>query len=135
MNREDFPILTETIYGKPLVYLDNAATTQKPLAMLNALNDAYLHRNANIHRGVHHLSQLATEQHEQARKKVADFLGAASEKEIIFTKGTTDSLNILAFCFGEACVRHRFTTRTPLQYRPVANALPTQTSTPPRPAT
>lgn len=104
MNREDFPILKETIYGKPLVYLDNAATTQKPLAMLNALNDAYLHRNANIHRGVHHLSQIATQQHELARKKVADFLGATSEKEIIFTKGTTDSLNTLAFSFGEAYV-------------------------------
>ncbi len=101
MNREDFPILTEKVYGKPLVYLDNAATTQKPMAMLDALTDAYLHRNANIHRGVHHLSQIATQQHEAARKKAADFLGANSEKEIIFTKGTTDSLNMLAFCFGE----------------------------------
>jgi cysteine desulfurase/selenocysteine lyase len=101
MNREDFPILTETVYGKPLVYLDNAATTQKPTAMLDALTDAYLHRNANIHRGVHYLSQIATQQHEAARKKAADFIGANSEKEIIFTKGTTDSLNMLAFCFGE----------------------------------
>ena len=105
MNREDFPILTETVYGKPLVYLDNAATTQKPRQMLDAMTDAYLHRNANIHRGVHHLSQVATERHEQARQRVADFLGAQSEKEIVFTKGTTDSLNMLSFSFGEAFVQ------------------------------
>lgn len=105
MNREDFPILSELVYGKPLVYLDNAATTQKPRQMLDAMTDAYLHRNANIHRGVHHLSQVATEKHEQARQRVADFLGARSAKEIVFTKGTTDSLNMLAFSFGEAFVR------------------------------
>ena len=104
MNREDFPILTEKVYGKPMVYLDNAATTQKPMAMLDALTDAYLHRNANIHRGVHYLSQIATQQHEAARKKAADFIGANSEKEIIFTKGTTDSLNALAFSFGETFI-------------------------------
>lgn len=105
MNREDFPILSERVYGRPLVYLDNAATTQKPRQMLDAMTDAYLHRNANIHRGVHRLSQVATERHEQARRRVADFLGARSEKEIVFTKGTTDSLNMLAFSFGEAFVR------------------------------
>ena len=105
MNRDDFPILSETVYGKPLVYLDNAATTQKPRQMLDAMADAYLHRNANIHRGVHHLSQVATERHEQARQRVAEFLGARSEKEIVFTKGTTDSINMLAFSFGEAFVR------------------------------
>ncbi|MCR4665500.1 MAG: SufS family cysteine desulfurase [Paludibacteraceae bacterium] len=105
MNREDFPILADDVYGKRMVYLDNAATTQKPLQMLNAMTDAYMHRNANIHRGVHHLSQVATERHEQARKRVAEYLGAKSAKEIIFTKGTTDSINILAFSFGEAYVR------------------------------
>lgn len=105
MNREDFPILQDTVHGRTLVYLDNAATTQRPLFMLNAMTDAYLHYNANIHRGVHHLSQVATQRHEQARQKVADFLGAQSAKEIIFTKGTTDSINMLAFSFGEAFVR------------------------------
>ena len=104
MNREDFPILQDTVHGRALVYLDNAATTQRPLFMLNAMTDAYLHYNANIHRGVHHLSQVATQRHEQARQKVADFLGAQSAKEIIFTKGTTDSINMLAFSFGEAFV-------------------------------
>ena len=104
MNRSDFPILNEQVYGKPLVYLDNAATSQKPQAVLDALLYAYTHWNANIHRGVHHLSQVATAQHEQARQKVADFLHARSAKEIVFTKGTTDSLNTLAFSFGELCV-------------------------------
>ena len=104
MNRNDFPILDETVYGKPLVYLDNAATTQKPKQVIDAITEAYRHTNANIHRGVHHLSQLATERHEQARQAVADYLGAKSAKEIIFTKGTTDSLNMLAFSFGEVMV-------------------------------
>ena len=104
MNRNDFPILTEQVYNRPLVYLDNAATTQKPQAMMDALQYAYSHFNANIHRGVHHLSQLATRHHEQARQTVADFLHAASPNEIIFTKGTTDSINMLAFSFGEAFI-------------------------------
>ncbi len=104
MNRQDFPILKETVYGKPLVYLDNAATTQKPQQVLDAITYAYTHWNANIHRGVHHLSQVATQKHEEARQRTADFLGAASAKEIIFTKGTTDSINMLAFSFGEAFV-------------------------------
>ena len=104
MRRDDFPQLSDTVYGKPLVYLDNAATTQRPRAMVEAMTRAYYHCNANIHRGVHHLSQQATVNHEAARKRVADYLGALSEKEIIFTKGTTDSLNILAFSFGEAMV-------------------------------
>ena len=104
MNRTDFPILQDTVYGRPLVYLDNAATTQRPAQMLTAMTDAYLHRNANIHRGVHHLSQVATAAHEQARQKVADFFHARSAKEILFTRGTTDSLNLLAFSFGEAFV-------------------------------
>lgn len=104
MNREDFPILKEVVYNHPLVYLDNAATTQKPQCVIDALTEAYTHWNANIHRGVHHLSQVATAKHEQARQIVADYLGAASAKEIVFTKGTTDSINMLAFSFGEAFV-------------------------------
>ncbi len=104
MRRDDFPQLSDTVYGKPLVYLDNAATTQRPRAMVEAMTRAYYHCNANIHRGVHHLSQQATVNHEAARKRVANYLGALSEKEIIFTKGTTDSLNMLAFSFGEAMV-------------------------------
>lgn len=104
MRRSDFPILNEQVYSRPLVYLDNAATTQKPQEVLDALMYAYTHFNANIHRGVHRLSQIATEQHEAARAHVATFLHAASAKEIIFTKGTTDSINMLAFSFGEAYV-------------------------------
>ena len=104
MNRADFPILSEQVYNRPLVYFDNAATTQKPQEVIDALVDAYSHWNANIHRGVHRLSQVATAKHEQARQRVADFLGAASAKEIVFTKGTTDSINMLAFSFGEAFV-------------------------------
>ena len=102
MNKSDFPILYEQIYNRPLVYLDNAATTQKPQAVLDAIIDGYTHWNANIHRGVHHLSQVATQHHEAARQRVADFLGAKSANEIIFTKGATDSINMLAFSFGEA---------------------------------
>ena len=103
MRREDFPILTEKVHGRELVYLDNAATTQKPQAVLDALVEGYSKWNANVHRGVHHLSQVATEKHEQARKKVAEWLNAAAE-EVIFTKGTTDSINMLARSFGDAMV-------------------------------
>lgn len=104
MNRSDFPILREQVYGRPLIYLDNAATSQKPQVVLDAMLDAYTHWNANIHRGVHHLSQVATKHHEDARAHVAGFLHAHSAKEIVFTKGTTDSINMLAFSFGEAFV-------------------------------
>lgn len=104
MNREDFPILKELVHGNPLVYLDNAATSQKPQQVLDAIIDAYTHWNSNIHRGVHHLSQVATMKHEDARKAVAEFIHADSSDEIIFTKGTTDSLNALAFSFGELMV-------------------------------
>lgn len=104
MNRNDFPILNETVHKRPLVYLDNAATSQKPQAVIDAITEAYTHWNSNIHRGVHHLSQLATMKHEEARKAVAEFIGAKSSEEIIFTKGTTDSINALAFSFGEAFV-------------------------------
>ena len=104
MNREDFPILNETVHGKPLVYLDNAATSQKPQPVIDAIVEAYTHWNSNIHRGVHHLSQVATMKHEEARKTVAEFIGAKSSDEIIFTKGTTDSINALAFCLGELLI-------------------------------
>ena len=103
MRREDFPILNEKVHGRELVYLDNAATTQKPQAVLDAIVEGYSKWNANVHRGVHHLSQVATEKHEQARKKVAEWLNAAAE-EVIFTKGTTDGINMLARSFGEAMV-------------------------------
>lgn len=102
MNREDFPILNQQVYGKPLIYFDNAATAQKPQQVLDAIVYAYSHFNANIHRGVHKLSQTATLQHEAARNAVAKFLHAPSAENIIFTKGTTDSLNMLAFSFGES---------------------------------
>ena len=96
--------MNDTVYNRPLVYLDNAATSQKPQIVIDTLVDAYTHYNANIHRGVHHLSQIATQRHEEARQHVADFLGAHSSKEIVFTKGTTDAINMLAFSFGEAMV-------------------------------
>ena len=101
MNREDFAILREEVHGRPLVYLDNAATSQKPQQVIDAIVEAYSKWNSNIHRGVHHLSQLATAHHEEARKAVAAFIGAQSSDEIVFTKGTTDSLNALAFSIGE----------------------------------
>ena len=104
MRREDFPILNEQVHGRQLVYLDNAATTQKPQVVIDAIAEAYSHWNANVHRGVHHLSQVATQNHEEARKKVAKLIHAQSEEEIIFTKGTTDSINMLARSFGDAMV-------------------------------
>lgn len=104
MNSNDFPILSESVNGHQLVYLDNAATTQKPQSVLDAIMYAYTHWNANVHRGVHHLSQVATQHHEDARQRVVEFLGATSPNEIVFTKGTTDSINMLAFSFGEAFV-------------------------------
>jgi len=105
MNRNDFAILREQVHGRPLVYLDNAATSQKPQQVVDAIVEAYSRWNSNIHRGVHHLSQVATGKHEEARKAVAAFVNAQSSDEIIFTKGTTDSLNALAFSFGEAFIR------------------------------
>lgn len=101
MIREDFPILSEKVYNRELVYLDNAATTQKPQSVMDAISYGYSHFNANIHRGVHRLAQLATQEHEAARQTVANFIGAQSKDEIVFTKGTTDSINLLAFSIGE----------------------------------
>ena len=100
--REDFPILSREVHGKPLVYLDNAATTQKPLCVLDAMRDEYLNENANVHRGVHYLSVQATELHEQARETVRRFLNAKSTSEIVFTRGTTEGLNLIASTFTEA---------------------------------
>ena len=97
--RKQFPVLDQQVYGKPLVYLDNAATTQKPLCVINRERDYYLHENCNIHRGVHYLSQKATEAYEHARQTVADFIHAKESREIVFTRGTTESLNLLATAF------------------------------------
>ncbi len=97
--RAQFPVLDQQVYGKPLVYLDNAATTQKPLCVIERERDYYLHENCNIHRGVHYLSQKATEAYEHARQTVADFINAKESREIIFTRGTTESLNLLATAF------------------------------------
>ena len=100
--REDFPILGREVYGKPLVYLDNAATTQKPLCVLDAMRDEYLNVNANVHRGVHYLSQQATDLHEAAREKVRQFVNARKIEEIVFTRGTTEAINLVASTFCES---------------------------------
>ena len=100
--RSEFPILNEKIYDKPLIYFDNGATTQKPQCVLDRIIYGYEHLNANIHRGVHFLSQRATEAHENARKTVGDFLGTDKREEIVFTRGTTEAINLVAFSFGEA---------------------------------
>ncbi len=98
--RQDFPILGETVHGQPLIYFDNAATSQKPRAVLDALRNYYEHENANVHRGLHELSSRATEAYENARQVVADYLGATSADEIIFTRGTTESINLVAQAWG-----------------------------------
>jgi cysteine desulfurase/selenocysteine lyase len=102
--RSQFPVLDQQVYGKPLVYLDNAATTQKPLCVIERERDYYLNENCNIHRGVHYLSQKATEAYEHARQTVADFVHAKEVREIIFTRGTTESLNLLATSFEHFCI-------------------------------
>lgn len=103
--RESFPILSRTVYGKPLVYLDNGATTQKPLCVLDAMQEEYLNVNANVHRGVHWMSQQATDLHEAARETVRKFINARSTTEIVFTRGTTESLNLVASSFVEGCMK------------------------------
>lgn len=105
--RQQFPVLDQQVYGKPLVYFDNAATTQKPLCVIDRERDYYLHENCNIHRGVHYLSQKATEAYEHARQTVADFIHAKESREIVFTRGTTESLNLLATSF-----EHLFFSKT-----------------------
>lgn len=99
--RKDFPILSTLVFGHPLVYLDNAATTQKPEAVLNAMDEYYHTINSNVHRGVHHLSQLATDAYELARKKIAEYIGAKHAHEIIYTRGTTESINMVAAIFAK----------------------------------
>lgn len=103
--RESFPILSHTVYGKPLIYLDNGATTQKPLCVLDAMREEYLNVNANVHRGVHWMSQQATDLHEAARETVRKFINARSTTEIVFTRGTTESLNLVASSFVEGCMK------------------------------
>ena len=103
--RDDFPILSRSIYNKPLVYFDNGATTQKPRCVVEAMVDEYYNVNANVHRGVHFLSQKATDLHEASRETVRAFINAKSTAEIIFTRGTTESINLLAFSFGETMVK------------------------------
>ena len=100
--RKDFPILEEQVYGKRLVYLDNGATTQRPLQVIEKMNEYYLKYNSNVHRGVHFLSNKCTDANEEAREIVRKFIHAGSDKEIIFTRGTTESINLVAFSFGEA---------------------------------
>lgn len=99
--RQDFPILKELIHGKPLVYLDNAATSQRPIQVVKKIEEAYFKYNSNIHRGVHYLSQKATEAHENARETIRQFINAKYSHEIIFTRGTTESINLIAWSFGE----------------------------------
>jgi len=103
--RDSFPILSRTVYGKPLVYFDNGATTQKPLCVLDAMREEYLNVNANVHRGVHWMSQQATDLHEAARETVRKFINARSTTEIVFTRGTTESLNLVASSFVEGCMK------------------------------
>ena len=100
--RTDFPILSRQVYGRPLIYLDNAATTQKPRAVVDAISEEYYNTNANVHRGVHYLSQQATELHETAREEVRRFINARQTEEIVFTRGTTESLNLVADSYGRA---------------------------------
>ncbi|MCF0203389.1 MAG: cysteine desulfurase [Bacteroidaceae bacterium] len=102
INKTDFPILGRQVYGKPLIYLDNAATTQKPRCVVEAISDEYYNVNANVHRGVHYLSQQATELHESAREKMRGYINARKKEEIVFTRGTTESINLLASTFCEA---------------------------------
>lgn len=103
--RQDFPILQREVYGRPLIYLDNAATTQKPRSVVKAISNEYYSTNANVHRGVHFLSQKATDLHEAARERVRQFINARSTAEVLFTRGTTESLNLVASSFGEAFLK------------------------------
>lgn len=103
--RKDFPILEEKIYGKPLVYLDNGATTQRPLSVIDKMTEYYLRYNSNVHRGVHYLSNKCTDANEEARETVRKFIHAASTEEVIFTRGTTESINLVAFSFGETFIQ------------------------------
>ena len=102
--RPDFPILNEKVNGKPLVYLDNAATTQKPIQVIDAIQDYYCHYNANVHRAIHHLGERATQAFESVREKVAKFINAPSSRQIIFTRGTSEAINLVASAWGRKFV-------------------------------
>ena len=103
--RADFPILSRSVYGKPLIYFDNGATTQKPQCVLDAVDEVYKSYNGNIHRGVHFLSDMSSEAYENAREKVRLFINTSKREEIIFTSGTTGSINGIAFSFGERYIK------------------------------
>ncbi|HXL56740.1 MAG TPA: aminotransferase class V-fold PLP-dependent enzyme, partial [Chitinophagaceae bacterium] len=103
--RKDFPILSSKVNGKPLVYFDNAATSQKPWSVIKAIEHYYTDLNSNVHRGVHHLSQKATDAFEASRKKIADFINAEHDYEVVFTKGTTEGINLVAHCYGKQFVQ------------------------------
>src|SRR4249920_232039 len=103
--RKDFPILGSKVNGRPLVYLDNAATSQKPWKVIKAIEHYYTDLNSNVHRGVHHLSQKATDAFEISRKKIAAFINAEHDHEVIFTKGTTEGINLVAHCYGKQFVK------------------------------
>jgi cysteine desulfurase/selenocysteine lyase len=103
--RQDFPILNQSVHGRPLVYLDSAATSQKPQVVLDAIQRYYVEQNANVHRGVHYLSELATREYEDARVKLQHFINAAESHEIIYTRGTTESINLVAHSFGRKFVK------------------------------
>ena len=105
MLRDQFPILNTTVYGHPLVYLDNAATTQKPQVVIDAINHYYTTLNSNIHRGVHHLAAEATELHEETRRKVQELIHARHNHEIVFTRGTTEAINLVASSFGRQFIK------------------------------
>jgi cysteine desulfurase/selenocysteine lyase len=125
--RSDFPILDQKVHGKPLIYFDNAATSQKPRAVIQALVHYYEHDNANVHRGIHELSNRATTAYEAARTRTAKFINARSADEIIFTRGTTEGINLVANSWGEELKAGDvilLTEGTPQQPRPVANARP-----------
>src|SRR5262245_30191054 len=102
--REDFPILRQRVHGRPLVYLDSAATSQKPQAVIDAINNYYATQNANVHRGVHYLSQLATREYEDARVRIQRFINAAESHEIIYTRGATEGINLVAQSYGRKFV-------------------------------
>lgn len=118
LNTTDFPILSRQVYGRRLVYLDNAATTQKPRCVIDAMTDEYYNANANVHRGVHYLSQLATDMHEQARQTVCRFLNADSTDEIVFTRGTTESINLVATSLSRLLASSHSTTTPPPTVKP-----------------
>jgi cysteine desulfurase/selenocysteine lyase len=126
--RKDFPILSTLVKGKPLIYLDNAATSQKPLRVINAINEYYEQTNSNIHRGAHYLANKATEAYENSRKTIAAHINAKSDREINFVRGTTEAINLVAKTYGRKYIKagdesDHLHSRAPLQYSAMADAL------------